>query len=127
MEPCFTTMSIPSELFGPVSNYLGTDPRDSISFITWSTLHKSTYMDDPLTLQMIYHGRRPFAKILILPGADCLVSGSCFLMCNSSMVPALAIGFDDLQKRVDAQGKTAQAHNAKLEVLGLSILPKHPS
>ena len=34
-----------------------------------------------------------------------------------SMVPALALGIGDIQKRVEAQAKTSEAHKAKLEVL----------
>ena len=33
------------------------------------------------------------------------------------MVPALALGMGDVQKRVEAQAKTSEAHKAKLEVL----------
>lgn len=33
-----------------------------------------------------------------------------------SMVPALALGIGDVQKRVEAQAKTSEAHKAKLEV-----------
>jgi hypothetical protein len=33
-----------------------------------------------------------------------------------SMVPALALGIGDIQKRVEAQAKTSEAHKAKLEV-----------
>ena len=33
------------------------------------------------------------------------------------MVPALALGIGDVQKRVEAQSKTSEAHKAKLEVL----------
>jgi hypothetical protein len=33
-----------------------------------------------------------------------------------SMVPVLAVGFDDLQKRVDAQTKQATVHQEKLQV-----------
>ena len=32
------------------------------------------------------------------------------------MVPVLAVGFDDLQQRVDAQTKTAAQHQEKLKV-----------
>lgn len=32
------------------------------------------------------------------------------------MVPVVAIGFDDLKQRVDAQGQQAQAHHEKLKV-----------
>ena len=43
------------------------------------------------------------------------------LMCrvdrfSLSMVPALALGMGDIQKRVEAQAKTSEAHKAKLEV-----------
>lgn len=36
-----------------------------------------------------------------------------------SMVPVLAIGFDDLQKRVEAQDKQAALHQEKLKVRSL--------
>jgi nuclear pore complex protein Nup54 len=36
------------------------------------------------------------------------------------MVPALAIGFDDLHKRVEAQDKQAALHQEKLKVNPLS-------
>lgn len=35
---------------------------------------------------------------------------------RSCMVPVVAIGFDDLKQRVDAQGQQAQAHHEKLKV-----------
>jgi len=38
------------------------------------------------------------------------------LISSSSMVPALAIGFDDLHKRVEAQDKQATLHQEKLKV-----------
>lgn len=38
------------------------------------------------------------------------------LIFHSSMVPALAVGFDDLHKRVEAQGKQAALHQEKLKV-----------
>jgi hypothetical protein len=34
-----------------------------------------------------------------------------------SMVPAFALGMGDIQKRVEAQARTSEAHKAKLEVL----------
>lgn len=33
------------------------------------------------------------------------------------LVPALAIGFDDVQKRLDMQSKLSEAHSAKLKEL----------
>lgn len=41
------------------------------------------------------------------------------------MVPVVAIGFDDLKQRVDAQGQQAQAHHEKLKVRYRSLL-SHP-
>jgi nuclear pore complex protein Nup54 len=52
-----------------------------------------------------------------------------------SMVPALALGFDDLQNRVAAQTQQAAAHEEKLKVCSaspsntdcLSLIITHPS
>ena len=47
------------------------------------------------------------------------------------MVPALAIGFDDLQKRVEAQDKQAALHQEKLKVITflpvVLLIPQHRS
>jgi nuclear pore complex protein Nup54 len=39
----------------------------------------------------------------------------------SSLVPVLAVGFDDLQKRVDAQTNQATSQQAKLQVRQILI------
>ena len=39
-----------------------------------------------------------------------------------SYVPALAVGFEDLQKRIEAQARQEAAHKAKIEVLSTTNL-----
>ena len=40
----------------------------------------------------------------------------CSWTARCSYVPALAVGFDDLQKRVEAQRQQSEAHQQKLKV-----------
>ena len=75
---------------------------------------------------MTHCGRKPYAKILILLGKyNCVYPQKYFLTIYFSRllsyVPALAVGFDDLQKRVEAQKAQATAHQEKLKELKTRI------
>ena len=75
---------------------------------------------------MTHCGRKPYAKILILLGKyNCVYPRKYFLTIYLSRllsyVPALAVGFDDLQKRVEAQKAQATAHQEKLKELKTRI------
>lgn len=67
----------------------------------------------------IRFGKRPKKKTLIRDGTslnDTDLSPQVDTP-SLSMVPALALGMGDVQKRVEAQAKTSEAHKAKLEVI----------
>ena len=67
----------------------------------------------------IRSGKRPKKKTLIRDGMSLNDTGLSPQADTPSlsMVPALALGMGDVQKRVEAQAKTSEAHKAKLEVL----------
>ena len=71
--------------------------------------------------RMIRYGRRLSEKIPILPGVSSARYLIPLLMSPFSYVPALAVGFDDLQKRVEAQKAQATAHTEKIKELKTRI------
>ena len=84
----------------------------------WSTHSKYLFITDRQTWR-IRCGRRPKKKILTRDGTswnETTLSSQADTP-SLSMVPALALGIGDVQKRVEAQAKTSEAHKAKLEVL----------
>ncbi len=65
---------------------------------------------------MMLYGRKPFVKTRTLHGTHPLYFVVILWLIISSCVPALAIGFDDLQKRVEAQRAQSTSHQEKLKV-----------
>ena len=84
----------------------------------WSTHSKYPFIPDRRTWRIRF-GKRPKKKI---PTRDGTPLNGTDLSSQAdtpslSMVPSLALGIGDVQKRVEAQAKTSEAHKAKLEVL----------
>ena len=60
-------------------------------------------------------GKRPSVKIQTRHGAMRLQGYQCCSL-SSSLVPVVAIGFDDLRERVEAQSRQAADHQEKTKV-----------
>jgi Nucleoporin complex subunit 54 len=94
--------------------------RYSIISITSLTLHKSIFTVGLPTLRTNPYGRRQFVRTLTQAGMLLGFDWSCLLLTPwwiriLSLVPVLGTGFDDLQKRVEAQTQQATAHQEKLK------------
>lgn len=63
-----------------------------------------------------HSGRRLYAKILIRAGGFVSSEVGTVLTSSDSMVPAIAVGLDDLQQRVDAQTSQATNHSERIKV-----------
>jgi hypothetical protein len=91
----------------------------SISFIIWFTLARFTDMLNQPILILIY-GQRQCAIILIQPGklhiAYFGVRTRDLKYFHDSMVPTLAVGFDDVRKRMEGQYRTCAVFKERLEV-----------
>ena len=83
----------------------------------WSTHSKYRFMPDHRTWRIRF-GKRHKKRTPIRDGTS-LNDAALLSPADTpslSMVPALALGISDVQKRVEAQAKTSEAHKAKLEV-----------
>lgn len=74
-------------------------------------------MDARQTLRMTLRGKRPSGRTQTQVGTIPQLYRAVhrLIVSSFSMVPVLAVGFDDLQQRVDAQTGTAAQHQEKLK------------
>lgn len=100
---------------------------DSTISTTWWTPTRCICTAAHRTRSTTHYGKRQFARTLILAGKLCSVFCHIALPISPfSFVPVVATGFDDLQKRVEAQTQQAAAHQEKLKVTlcpSLAMLP----